>query len=335
MAFSKKKKAAGILFDIQKAFDKVWHEGLLFKMHQIKIPNKIGKWIQNFLTNRKFYVSVNGQNSGCFSIYTGVPQGSVLSPILFILFMNDIPMQVPNYIDNESLLYADDLFNFYCDKNLNRINIILQKYLDLLEEWLRKWRLKVAPHKCSYNIYTEHKTCKKELNLKIFGQKINKENNARYLGIYLDNNLNFGHHINQMKDRCLRKLNFLKVLKSKKSSCQTSTKIAVYNALVRSNLDFAGPLFNNISDGNKKKLESIQYHSMRIMLNCKYGASSTEMRERLGISTLAEHFAKLNNKYLSMALVKNQLIADLFEQFIEFENNLEYSNTKQSMFGEY
>ena len=125
------------------------------------------------------------------------------------------------------------------------------------------------------------------------------------------------------------------MLKSKKSSCQTSTKIAVYNALVRSNLDFAGPLFNNISDGNKKKLESIQYHSMRIMLNCKYGASSTDMRERLGISTLQEHFGMLNNRYLSVALAKNQMIADLYEQFIEFDNNLENSNPKNSMFGDY
>ena len=128
-AFEKKHKVCGVVFDIEKAFDKVWHEGLLFKLHQLKVPQKIGLWIKNFLDNRKFIVSVNNETSEQKSILTGVPQGAILSPILFLVYVNDIPLTVQNYASSISLLFANDLYHFYSDKNLNRIEIVIQKYL--------------------------------------------------------------------------------------------------------------------------------------------------------------------------------------------------------------
>jgi len=210
-------KMCGIVFDIEKAFDKVWHQGLLYKMHQLKIPKTIAKWIMNFLSNRAFIVKVNGKESKQHPIKAGVPQGTILSPIFFIIFFSDIPLTVPNYEHiSRALLFADDLFKFYWDHNLKRIQIILQKYLDSLQDWLSKWRMKTAAHKCSYNIFTEHGHSKKEIHLEIYGKKINKENNTKYLGIYIDQNVNFNHHIKEMKAKCEKKLNFIKVLRSKK-----------------------------------------------------------------------------------------------------------------------
>ena len=191
-AFSLKRKrnvnkVVGIVFDIEKAFDKVWHDGLLYKMHQIRIPKKIAMWIKNFLKNRTFYVNVNGKDSKYYSLFTSVPQGSILSAILFLIFINDVPTTVFNYEHiSRALLFADDLFKFAYDHNLKRLQIILQRYLDELEIWLSKWRLKTAAKKCSYNIYTENGQCNEEIHLEIFGKKINKENNPKYLGVHLD-----------------------------------------------------------------------------------------------------------------------------------------------------
>ena len=81
IAFDKKQYVGGIVYDIEKAFDKIWHEGLFYKMHQLKIPNKIAIWIKKILTDRKFFVSINDENSEQFSIFTSCPQGSVLSSI--------------------------------------------------------------------------------------------------------------------------------------------------------------------------------------------------------------------------------------------------------------
>ena len=330
-AFFENKKVASIFFDIEKAFDKTWIEGLLLKMHHLKIPTTMAKWIKNFLTDRKFYVSVENEKSKEYPILTLVPQGSILSPILFLIFINDVPLSVENYPNSKGLLFADDLKSFYADKNLNRINIVLQKYLNKLEQWLKKWRLKVAPSKCSYNIYTKSGTCRKNLNLTIFGQKINKENNARYLGIYLDNNLNFIYHVKKIKDKCMRKINFLKTLNSHKNTCSTRTKLSVYFALVRSNLDCAGPLFHDLSYYNKKTLKSIQYHSMRTILKKKFGSSDSEMTKVLGIESLDTHFLKLKKRYLTQGLTNNSLIYELSKDHLQFKSEKKITGDQYSI----
>ena len=123
-AFDGDKKAIGVVFDIMKAFDKVWHNGLIYKLSKLEIPKKIDNWIISFLKDRKFCVRINNNISGTYNITTGVPQGSILSPILFSIFINDV-LEL-NSLNNQkinSLLFADDLFSFNIDKNLNRLKI--------------------------------------------------------------------------------------------------------------------------------------------------------------------------------------------------------------------
>lgn len=316
LSFNKNHSTGGIVFDIEKAFDKIWHEGLFIKLHEMNIPKKMAKWIKNFLTNRTFYVSTNGHDSDLFPIKTGVPQGSILSPILFSIFIDNIPLNLQNYSNLSAILYADDLFTFFSDKNLNRIQIVLQHYLDSLELWLSKWRLKVAPHKCSYNIYSKSNSSKKTLNLKISGKKISKDPNPRYLGILLDSKLSFDTHIKALKDKCNKKMNFLRILKYKK--IQTKTKITVYNAMIRSNMDFGAALFGRISEINKKKLTSIQYNCLRIILSKEYRTSHSEMISQSKIKPIFKHLNDLKSKYIKRALSNIPMIIDLKEEIDEF-----------------
>ena len=319
-AFHEEKKICGILFDIEKAFDKVWHNGLFMKLHEKKVPSKIANWIKNFLTDRKFYVNVNSKKSNPYNIITGVPQGSVLAPILFLIFIDDIPKSVNT--KGESLLFADDLFSFYGDKNLKRVNRIMQKYLNLLEDWLKKWRLKAAANKCSYNIYQTKGKSKTDLNLFLFGEKIKKENNAKYLGIHIDSNVNFSHHINMVKSKASKKMNFLKVINFKKNKINLKTKVDIYQSMIRSNIDYAAPLLTKINISSAKTLESIQYHSMRIILNERLGSSNKRMRDKLGLETIKTRILNLKASYLSSAIQNNnKLIIKLQNEFEEFKKN--------------
>ena len=326
-------KMCGIVFDIEKAFDKVWHQGLLYKMHQLKIPKTIANWIMNFLTDRTFIVKVNGKESKKQPIQTGVPQGTILSPIFFIIFFSDIPLSITNYEHrSRALLFADDLFKFYWDHNLKRIQVILQKYLDNLQDWLSKWRMKTAAHKCSYNIFTEHGHNKDKLHLEIYGKKINKENNTKYLGIYIDQNVNFHHHIKEMRKKCETRLNFIKALRSKKWDTKTNTKLQVYNSLIRSITDYAAPLLQNITETATNKIETIQYNSMLHILKQPPGTSHRKMRTKLNIGTLNRRHKQLKRNYLQKALKNNKLIIDLYKEHKQFNKEHGITNPKYSMF---
>ena len=134
----------------------------LFQASSVKNPSKNFQMDKKFSYRQIFLCRTEQPSSNLFSIKTGVPQGSILSPTLFSIFINDILLKLENY-DLKGLLYADDLFSFFSNVNVRRINIVLQYYLNSLELWLRSWRLKVTPHKCSYNIYKRNGKCNKRV----------------------------------------------------------------------------------------------------------------------------------------------------------------------------
>jgi hypothetical protein len=128
-------------------------------MYNLKVPPKIAKWIKEFLKNREFFVEIKKQKSENKKISTGAPQGSI-SPIIFLMYINDIPTTTKNYSKNDSFLFADDLFSFYSDKKF-KSHSNCNAYLKKLEKWFQKWRLKTSEPKCSYYIYKNNNACKK------------------------------------------------------------------------------------------------------------------------------------------------------------------------------
>ncbi len=129
------KKVSAIFFDISKAFDKVWHNGILFKMVEIGVPYHIVKWIKDYLHARSFCVKINAAKSTFRNIHTGVPQGSVLSPTLFSIFINDISIKNEKY--SKSCMFADDLSTFYASSPEKYVDMKLSKYLIEFENWLK------------------------------------------------------------------------------------------------------------------------------------------------------------------------------------------------------
>ena len=262
-AFDGNEKVCGVIFDIMKAFDKVWHNGLLFKLSKHGIPKRLGYWIQNFLSNRKFFVQIENHKSNLFDIQTGVPQGAILSPVLFALFINDI-IECSAYPNHKimSLLFADDLFAFNRDKNINRLRIQMQRYLNKLEKWLTKWRLNIAANKCSFTIYTKGKVPKElncnSFNLKIFNENIPINHNPKYLGVTFNRNLNFTKHTEIIREKCLKLVNIIKCLTFKKWSLDNKLMLNVYKTLIRSKIEYA-PQILLLNEKNIERLNGIQY----------------------------------------------------------------------------
>jgi retron-type reverse transcriptase len=132
-----------IYTDFQKAFDKVPHKRLIKKIENYGITNPILSWIQDFLTRRYQQVSINGETSNQKEVTSGIPQGSVLGPILFVIYINDLPEAV----ESAAYLFADDTKIFRVINSLDDQHI-LQNDLVKLENWSDKWLLKFHPEKC-------------------------------------------------------------------------------------------------------------------------------------------------------------------------------------------
>ena len=212
------KNVLELLFDIQAAFDAVWHYGLIHKLLLIRVPGYLVLWFLDFLTGRIFDVKVGGYVTQLTAIGTGVPQGSPASPILFSVFINDMLMRFSRE-NGYTLLFADDLTAFFFFENvkLNNVSIVkrVTDYLKEIENWLCKWRLTMAPAKCSYTVFSHRKGCRNRFDLKLFDGLIPYDDKPVSLGITFDECLNFRPHVQKLKDKCASRFNIIRILSHK------------------------------------------------------------------------------------------------------------------------
>ena len=129
--------------DIEKAFDNVWHNGLRFKIFQLDLPTKMTRWISDFLVSRLIQVNVNNFSSSQINPKARVPQGSVLSPLLFLIYVNDLP--TPHHKQNSLFQFADDTAQWAFSRNVRIAAKLLKQDLLKLAMWCAKWRLKLNP----------------------------------------------------------------------------------------------------------------------------------------------------------------------------------------------
>ncbi|GBO21206.1 RNA-directed DNA polymerase from mobile element jockey, partial [Araneus ventricosus] len=151
--FSNKQKTGAVFLDIQKAFDRVWQDALIYKLINYNTPNYLIKIFTSYLYNRKFAVRVNKELSNFKNINAGVAQGSKCGPILFALFINDIPKQFNTLLS----IFADDTAILARNKNHNFIRIALNRHLKTLEEWFLKWKIQINASKTEAILFTKSK----------------------------------------------------------------------------------------------------------------------------------------------------------------------------------
>ena len=329
-SIGKRGKGCGIFFDIQSAFDKIWHNGLIFKLVKLKLPYYIIVWLQNFLSNRKFRIRVGDYKTNLTDIECGVPQGAVLSPLLFSIYINDIPLfnKPPN---NYSLLFADDLIYLHLFSKINDQSAqCINNQLSKLESWLNNWRLKMAPEKCNYSIFSKYfrggDKGKKGFNtekfdLKFFNKSIQLNNEPTFLGVRFDKFFTFKNQIKHVRGNCIKRLNIIKVLSHKSWKINNQTLITIYKSLIRSLIDYSLFLFPILSPTNQKKLQSIQNNALRIIFRKKYDFDANILHESAKIDNLASRSKKLLENYINNATTnKNPLFIDLKNEYISNKN---------------
>ena len=178
--------------NFSKAFDSVWHSALFHKL-----PPCFVLWVRSFLSDRRAKVQVGGSHSRSFRIRRGVPQGSVLGPVLFILFVDDITKDLPR--DAHASLYADDLAIWSSSPDPLKASSVVQSSLAVLETWSNLWRLPLNPKKCESSFFStdpHQATFQPRLNLLDFPLLFNPT--AKFLGVTFDRTLSFGAHVQSL-----------------------------------------------------------------------------------------------------------------------------------------
>ena len=184
--------ACGVFIDLQKAFDTVNHDILLHKLDHYGIRGLPNKWFQSFLSGRSQYTSIKDKSSNKLPTTHGVPQGSVLGPLLFILYINDLNKAIiHSYVHH----FADDTNLLYCNKSLKKINKQVNHDLKHLCQWLRSNKISLNASKTEIIIFKHKQTIiTKHMNFRVSGQKINTTTSVKYLGVYLNNSLTWETH---------------------------------------------------------------------------------------------------------------------------------------------
>lgn len=286
---NKNKASVVTLLDVSKAFDKVWHDGLLYKLIQTTIPRSAIHILKSYLTNRKFFTFVEGFASSTRPIRSGVPQGSVLGPILYTIYTNDMPLTK----DTTLSLYADDAGFITSSHSPQRAVSLMQSQLNIIHPWLLKWRTVVNADK-SEAILIKKKKRKKAITSEVTlnNTPIPWQKKVKYLGLVVDQKLNLCAHANSRISQGKQVHGFLRPLLCPKSPIPIKTKIMLYSMIIRPIIMYAAPSWWALASPSKiKTLESLQSKILRHITKMPWFVSNKTIRESANIPTLST-FAK-------------------------------------------
>ena len=232
----KKGQVDTFILDFEKAFDTPPHELLKSKLFSYGIGGKTLEWINAFLCFRQQRVVVNGVKSDWAPVVSGVPQGTVLGPLLFSLYINDIPVG----IDSQIRLFADDCV---CYREIKTVEdtLKLQKDIDLLGSWARKWGMRFQPVKCNMMQLTNKRINKIEASYTLEGTVLENVDSIKYLGVTITNDLKWNTHINNICTKANRTFGFLR---RNLFSCPQHVKEAAYKGLVRPVLEYGSSVWD-------------------------------------------------------------------------------------------
>lgn len=269
-----KRICSAVFLDISQAFDKVWHEGLLFKL-QRDLPDQFYQILKSYLMDRMFRVKQGNEYSEIKTISAGVPQGSVLGPILYLLYTRDIPVN-----ENTTMAtFADDTAVLAVGATVEEASMKLQRSINNISTWMKKWRLKLNESKSTHINFTNNKLI--NVPIHINSQVVPSKLHAKYLGMTLDARLNWKPHVKMKRTELNLKFRSMYWLLGRKSGLEISNKLLLYKQVLKPVWMYGLQLWGCTKKTNVKVIQSFQNRVLRSIVDAPWYVRNDDLHRDL------------------------------------------------------
>ena len=287
-----------VFIDLCKAFDTVNHQILLDKLYYYGIRGVVAKLLINYLTNRTQITRINDCKSDPKLITCGVPQGSILGPLLFNLFINDLP----NHSKSTTRLFADDACLCFSARTSHQLETLTNNELIITDDWIKRNKLTTNYNKSNYIIFTNTRT-NYNFNIKMGDHKLDKVNELKYLGTIIDNKLSWKGQIKAVQSKVSKGTYLLSKLKP---YVDTGTLKMIYFSTIYPHLSYCVTSWGGSSKTTLLPLVRLQKRVMRILTNSPYNSHTDPLFNKLKILPLAQIY-ELNLLTLFHKFHKNKI----------------------------
>lgn len=286
---------AVVFIDLKKAFDTIDHEIILLKLKNYGVDPDSLNWFRSYLTNRKQKCKVNGQLSSSTSVTCGVPQGSSLGPLLFLIYINDLP----NCLNmSRPRMFADDTSISYSSNSLDEMQFVINSELENLNTWLTANKLSLNVVKTEFMIIGSRQrmhATQNVISISINNREINRVNVTKSLGMYIDSHLSWSEHIDKIAKKVSSAIGALKRVRP---FISRKTAVQLYFALIQPHFDYCCSVWDGLGDTLATKLQKLQNRAVRVITRSSYDANTCALLSCL----------QLDNLYIRRKKLKAQLM---------------------------
>ena len=297
--FDSKKSTAVLSFDIEKAFDRTWHNGLIYKMIKSQFPENIIKITNCFIKDRQFKVKIKDSTSDASGIDWGVPQGSALSPILYSFYISDI-----NTLPETNMtLYADDTLIYTQNRNLN-LNIDKLKTAAVnAMKYYKKWKIQINTDKTNLTYFTLRRTRQIPSEpLTIGNDRIPWDTSLKYLGIQLDRRLTLKMQVMETIKKVDKQIRLLYPLINRRSPLDKKVKLHLYKTYIRPVLTYGFSVTDSMAMTTKVKLKRKQNIILRMLLDLPWDTSSQTLENISNLEPIDQCIARQKELFLNRCI---------------------------------
>ena len=274
------KEVRAIFCDINKAFDRVWHKGFLIKLQTAGITGNLLSWFTDYLNDRQQRVVLPAGSSSWTPINAGAPQGSILGPLLFLLYINDI---VEN-INSSIRLFADDTSLYIIVDDPIQAAEQLNSDLEKVNRWAKQWLVTFNPGKSEYILFSRKVNKPHHPPVLMDQKQINEVTSYKHLGIIFSSDCTWHEHLEQIKTKAWAQINVMRKLKFKLDRKSLKT---IYFSFIRPLIEYADVVWNNCTQYEVNELEKIQNEAARIVTGATKLVSINSLLTETGWETLA------------------------------------------------